>query len=228
MQLSGAWQQIDWFPLWLSLRVAVIATVVSLGAGLALAYLLARCRFRGREALDALITLPVVLPPTVLGYYLLVVLGRNTPIGKAFEAVFGFPLVFTWQAAVVAAAIHSIPLLVKSARAALESVDRSLENAARTLGASEWRIFFRVTLPLARRSILAATVFAFARALGDFGVTIMIAGNIPGKTQTMAVAIYDAVQSGHTLPANIMVLIISAVAVGILYWTNRLEAGRAL
>ena len=176
MELFGAWQQIDWFPLRLSLQVAGMATVISLGVGLALAYVLARHSFRGRDALDALITLPIVLPPTVLGYYLLVVIGRSTPLGQAFEAVFGFPLVFTWQAAVVAATFHSVPLLVKSARAALESVDRNMENAARTLGVSEWRIFFRITLPLARRSILAATVFAFARALGDFGVTIMIAG----------------------------------------------------
>src|SRR3990170_8141517 len=225
--MLSALGSIDWFPFWLSLRVAAIATVISLLVGLVLAYILARHEFRGRELLDALITLPIVLPPTVLGYYLLVLLGRNSAFGRVFESVFGFPLVFTWQAAVVAATFHSVPLLVKSARAALESVDRSLENAARTLGASESRIFFQVTLPLARRSILAATVFAFARALGDFGVTIMIAGNIPGKTQTMAVAIYDAVQSGNTLPANIMVLIISAVAVGILYWTNRLESVRA-
>ena len=219
-------RQIDWFPLWLSLKVAVIATAVSLGAGLALAYALAHYRFRGRNILDALVTLPVVLPPTVLGYYLLVLLGRNTILGRTYESIFGTSLVFTWQAAVVAASIHSIPLLVKSARAAFESVDRNMENAARTLGASEWRIFFRVTLPLARRSILAATIFAFARALGDFGVTIMIAGNIPGKTQTMAVAIYDAVESGNTLAANVMVLVISALAIGILYWTNRLEGER--
>ncbi len=214
---------IDWFPFWLSLRVAVIATVLSLAVGLALAYALARFEFRGREALDSLITLPIVLPPTVLGYYLLVMLGRGSGLGRAFEALFGTPLVFTWKAAVVAAMFHSVPLLVKSARAALESVDRNVENAARTLGASESRIFFQVTLPLARRSILAATVFAFARALGDFGVTIMIAGNIPGRTQTMAVAIYDAVQSGNTLPANLMVLLISATAIGILYLTNRLQ-----
>jgi molybdate transport system permease protein len=222
------WQQIDWFPLRLSLQVAGIATGVSLVIGLGLAYVLARKSFWGREALDALITLPIVLPPTVLGYYLLVLLGRNTPLGQAFEAVFGFALVFTWQAAVVAATLHSVPLLVKAARAALESVDRNMENAARTLGASEWRIFFRVTLPLARRSVMAATVFAFARALGDFGVTIMIAGNIPGQTQTMAVAIYDAVQSGNLLFANVMVLLISAIAIGILYWTNRLESARAV
>jgi molybdate transport system permease protein len=217
---------IGWFPFWLSLQVAGIATVISLAVGLALAYLLARYEFRGREILDSVITLPIVLPPTVLGYYLLVTLGRNASLGRAFEAVFGFPLVFTWQAAVVAAAFHSVPLLVKSARAALESVDRNLENAARTLGASESRVFFQVTLPLARRSILAATVFAFARALGDFGVTIMIAGNIPGRTQTMSVAIYDAVQSGNTFAANVMVLIISATAIAILYATNHLQGAR--
>jgi len=226
--MTSALASIDWFPFWLSLQVAAIATVISLGVGLALAYILARYDFRGREMLDSLITLPIVLPPTVLGYYLLVLLGRNTAFGRAFEALFGFQLVFTWQAAVVAATFHSVPLLVKSARAALESVDRNLENAARTLGASEARIFWQVTLPLAQRSILAATVFAFARALGDFGVTIMIAGNIPGKTQTMAVAIYDAVQAGNTLPANIMVLIISVTAIGILYATNRLQGARIL
>jgi len=220
--------QIDWFPFWLSLRVAVIATAISLVVGLALAYLLARHRFRGREVLDSVITLPIVLPPTVLGYYLLVVLGRDSAFGRGFEAVFGIPLVFTWQAAVVAAAFHSVPLLVKSARAALESVDRNVENAARTLGASEGRIFFQITLPMARRSVLAATVFAFARALGDFGVTIMIAGNIPGRTQTMAVAIYDAVQTGNTLPANLMVLIISLTAIAILYATNRLQGERLM
>jgi molybdate transport system permease protein len=224
----NAFSQIDWFPFWLSLRVAVIATAVSLVIGLALAYVLARHKFRGRELLDSVITLPIVLPPTVLGYYLLVLLGRDSAFGRGFEAVFGIPLVFTWQAAVVAAAFHSVPLLVKSARAALESADRNIENAARTLGASEGRIFFQVTLPLARRSVLAATVFAFARALGDFGVTIMIAGNIPGRTQTMAVAIYDAVQSGNTLPANLMVLIISLTAIVILYATNRLQGERLL
>lgn len=221
--MSTHWFALDWFPLWLSLRVAALATVLSLGVGLALAYILARYRFRGREALDALVTLPIVLPPTVLGYYLLVLLGRASPLGEAYEAVFGAPLVFTWQAAVIAAMLHSIPLLVKSARAALEGVDRNLENAARTLGASESRIFFQITLPLARRSILAATVFAFARALGDFGVTIMIAGNIPGRTQTMAVAIYDAVQAGRNGPALVMVLVISALTLAILYLTNRLQ-----
>src|SRR5580700_9895913 len=144
---------IDWFPLWLSLRVATLATASALAVGLWLAYLLANRDFRGKELLDAALTLPLVLPPTVLGYYLLVLLGRSSPIGHVYEWLFGGPLVFTWQAAVVASLFHSTPLLVKSARAALETVDRSYERAARNLGATELRLFMRVTLPLARRSI---------------------------------------------------------------------------
>ncbi|HYL38082.1 MAG TPA: molybdate ABC transporter permease subunit [Bryobacteraceae bacterium] len=213
---------IDWFPLWLSLRVAGISTVLALAIGLWLAWALANREFRGKEVLDAGVTLPLVLPPTVLGYYLLVALGRNSPIGHLYEWLFGAPLVFSWQAAVVAALFHSTPLLVKSARAAFESVDRSYERAARNLGASELRLFWRVTLPLARRSILAATALAFARSLGDFGVTLMIAGNIPGRTQTMAVAIYDAAEAGNGQVARVLVLIISAVALAVLLIANRL------
>ena len=207
--------RMDWFPLWLSLRVAGFATVISLAISLSVAYLLARRQWRGREVLDAVTTLPLVLPPTVLGYYLLVVIGR------------GSALVFTWKAAVVAALLHALPLLVKSARAALESVDRSYERAARNLGASEWKVFWRVTVPLARRSVFAAAALAFARSLGDFGITIMIAGNIPGRTQTIAVAIYDAVESGNGALARALVLVISVVAIAILYLTNRLERRQA-
>src|SRR5437667_5782344 len=214
---------VNWFPLWLSLRVAGLATLISLLIGLWLSYVLANRKFRGKELLDAIVTLPLVVPPTVLGYYLLVALGRSSPIGHLYETVFGQPLVFTWQAAVVASTFHAIPLLVKSARAAFESVDRSLERAARNLGASEWRLFWRVTLPLARRSILAAVALAFARSLGDFGVTLMVAGNIPGRTQTVAVAIYDAVESGNTALARTLVLVISAVALLILTLANRLN-----
>jgi molybdate transport system permease protein len=216
--------QIDWFPLWLSLRVATLATAAALAVGLWLAYLLANREFRGKEVLDAALTLPLVLPPTVLGYYLLVLLGRSSPIGTLWEKLTGGPLVFTWKAAVIAALLHALPLLVKSARAALESVDRSFERAARTLGASEWRLFWRVSLPLARRSILAATVLAFARALGDFGVTLMVAGNIPGRTQTVAVAIYDAVESGNGSLARTLVLIVSVTALLILTLANRLAS----
>jgi molybdate transport system permease protein len=218
---------VDWFPLWLSLRVAGLATVVSAVAGLALAFALMRGRFPGKNLLEALTTLPIVLPPTVLGYYLLVLLGRNSFLGEAYEAVFGAPLVFTWQAAVVAACFHATPLMAAAGRAAFESVDHTLENAARSLGAGEWRVFTRVTLPLARRSISAAGIFAFARALGDFGVTIMIAGNIPGRTQTMSVAIYDAVQSGQTQLANALVVVMSALAIAVLYGMKRAGARQA-
>lgn len=217
-------QAVDWFPLWLSLRVAVLATAISLVVGLAVAYALARGRFPGKDLLEAVATLPIALPPTVLGYYLLVLLGRNSRLGEWWEALFGAPLVFTWKAAVVAACFHSIPLLVRSARAAFESVDHTLENAARSLGAGEWRVFRTITLPLAKRTVAAAAIFAFARALGDFGVTIMIAGNIPGRTQTMSVAIYDAVQSGDTAAANALVLVMSAIAVAVL-WGMRAVVG---
>jgi len=214
---------VNWFPLWLSLRVAALATLISLALGLWIAYLLANRRFRGKELLDAVVTLPLVLPPTVLGYYLLVVLGRMSPVGRVYEWAFGGPLVFTWQAAVLASTLHAIPLLVKSARAAFETVDRSFEKAARNLGASDWRVFWRVTLPLSRRAVVAATVLAFARALGDFGATLMIAGDIPGKTQTAAIAIYDAVEGGDTLVARVLVLALSVVAIAIVYAANRLQ-----
>jgi molybdate transport system permease protein len=214
---------IDWFPLRLSLQVAFLSTGVALVCGLWLAYVLANREFRGKEFLDAAITLPLVLPPTVLGYYLLVLIGRSSWIGRAWEVVFGSPLVFTWKAAVVAALLHSLPLLVKSARAALESVDHSYERAARNLGASEWRLFWRVTLPLARRSILAATALAFARALGDFGVTLMVAGSIPGSTQTISVAIFNAVEGGNMALAGTLAVVISVVALAILTLAKRLE-----
>jgi molybdate transport system permease protein len=214
---------IDWFPLRLSLQVALLSTAVALVCGLWLAYVLANREFKGKELLDAAITLPLVLPPTVLGYYLLVLIGRSSWFGRAWEAVFGSPLVFTWKAAVLAALLHSLPLLVKSARAALESVDHSYERAARNLGASEWRLFWRVTLPLAQRSILAAAALAFARSLGDFGVTLMVAGSIPGSTQTISVAIFNAVESGNMALAGTLAVMISVVALAILTLAKRLE-----
>jgi molybdate transport system permease protein len=214
---------IDWFPLWLSLRVASIATLIALAISLPVAYLLATGRWRGRELLDAVTTLPLVLPPTVLGYYLLVVIGRESALGRLYEKIAGQPLVFTWQAATLAALFHSTPLLIKFTRAAFESVDESYTRAARNLGASEWKVFGRVAVPLARRSIFAAAALAFARSLGDFGITIMIAGNIPGRTQTIAVAIYDAVESGNGALARALALVISGVAIAILYLTNWLQ-----
>jgi molybdate transport system permease protein len=226
MLFSLLMNEIDWFPLWLSLRVAFISTLLVVVIGVALAWTLARNNFRGREVLDALVTLPLVLPPTVLGYYLLVLLGRASPAGKVYEAITGASLVFTWQGAVVAASIGALPLVVKTARAAFSSVDGELEDAARTLGKSEWEVFRRVTLPLASRGIAAAAMLAFARALGDFGATLMVAGNIPGRTQTAAVAIYDAMQSGHDGLALWLVCVLSVIAFAILYTTNRLTNTR--
>jgi molybdate transport system permease protein len=217
---------IDWFPLWLSLRVAALSTALALGIALWVSWLLANREFKGKDALNAAVTLPLVLPPTVLGYYLLVLLGRNSVLGQAYEWVFGQPLVFTWQAAVVAALIHSAPLLILMTKAAIESVDPAYARAARTLGASEWKLFRTVTLPLCRNSLLAASALAFARSLGDFGITIMLAGNIPGRTQTVSVAIYDAVESGNGAMARVMVLIVSAVALGVLTLANRLGRAR--
>lgn len=214
--------QIDWFPLILSIRIALIATAFVILIGVALGWLLARKRFWGRELLDAVATLPLVLPPTVLGYYLLVLLGRASPVGRAIESITGERLVFTWRGAVVAATIGALPLMVKTARAAIAAVDTNLEDAARTLGMSEWQVFRRVTLPLASRGIAAAAMLAFARALGDFGATLMVAGNIPGRTQTAAIAIYDATQSGREDYAAVMVLILSIAALSIVYGTNRL------
>jgi molybdate transport system permease protein len=218
---------LDWFPLWLSLEVAATATAISLLLGIWLAWLLANKQFAGKDVLDALTTLPLALPPTVLGYYLLIVIGRPTWIGRAWEALTGSPLVFTWKAAVIASTLHAIPLLVKSSRAALENTDQAYERAARSLGASEWRIFWRVSLPLARRPVAAAAALAFARSLGDFGATLMIAGDIPGRTQTAAIAIYDAVESGNTLVARTLVLIISVFTAAVVFLANRLERRRS-
>ena len=217
---------IDWFPLWLSLEVATAATLISLALGLGIAWLLANRDFPGKNLVDAIATLPLALPPTVLGYYLLVVIGRSSWIGRAWEAVTGSPLVFTWRAAVIASTLHAIPLLIKSSRAALESVDGACERAARSLGASEWRLFWRVSLPLARRPIAAATVLAFARSLGDFGATLMIAGDIPGRTQTAAIAIFDAVESGNTRAARVLVIVISILTASVVLLANRLERKR--
>lgn len=211
---------IDWFPLWLSLEVACAATVLSVLAGLGLAWVFVNKRFAGRDILDALITLPLALPPTVLGYYLLVVLSRSTGLGVIF------PLLFTAKAAVLAAMLHSLPLLVKSARASLENIDRNYEQAARSLGASEWRVFWRISLPLARRPIAAAAALAFARSLGDFGTTLMIAGDIPGRTQTASVAIFDAVNSGNTMLARALVLAVSVLTAAVVYLANWLENRR--
>lgn len=209
-------------PLWLTLKIALLATLIAGVVGIALGWWMSQRRFVGKDAVDALLMLPMVLPPTVLGYYLIVVIGRNGVIGKYLDSWFDINLMFTWQGAVIAAALVSLPLIYKAARAAFEDVDGRFLHAARTLGAGEFEIFLRVTLPLAVRGIAAGLMLAFARAMGEFGATLMIAGNLPGKTQTLSIAIYDAVQAGNDAQALWLTLVISVVCVVVLVVSSRM------
>ncbi len=212
----------DLGPLALSLQIATVATLLAAVVGVGLATLLANVRFPGRDLVDVVVTAPIVLPPTVLGFYLLVAVGRRSFIGHLFEAIFGSPIVFTRTGAVLAATVGALPLVVKSGRAALEGVDATLIRAARTLGAGAGRAFLTVQLPLAARGILAALMLAFARSLGDFGITLMVAGDIPGETQTASLAIYDAIQEHRDQAALVMVVALTTIAVTILYTVNKL------
>lgn len=201
-----------WHPLLLSVRIAGVATGLALLLGVGLAGLLAGRRHPLAGLLEATANLPLVLPPTVLGYFLLTALGARSPLGT-WLASLGMPLVFTWRGAAVAAAVVAIPLVLQSSKAAFETVDPDLRDMARTLGQSELAIFLQVTLPLAWRGVLAGTTLAFARALGEFGATLMVAGNIPGRTQTLPIAIYDAVQAGDAARANQLALALTLAAV---------------
>lgn len=213
-----------WIPLLLSLKVAGWATVLASLLGIGMAYALSRWNSPWSDAVDAILTLPMVLPPTVIGYYLLVLLGRRGWLGE-FLAKWNIELVFTWQGAVIAATIVAFPMVLKAARAAFEDVDPHIQNTGRLLGVSDAGVFFRLTLPLAFRGILAGVLLAFARALGEFGATLMVAGSIPGRTQTMSIAIYEAVQAGNDSLANLLVLVISVTCVVVL-WSARLLAPR--
>ena len=210
----------DLFPLWLSLQVSVVATAITLVLGVPVAWAFGRRRFPGRDLLAALVITPLVLPPTVLGYYLLVLVGTRGPIGRVLEAV-GIELAFTWRGAVLAACVASIPLLIRAAQAGFEAVDPRLEAAARTLGRSEWSVFWSVTLPLAWRAVMAGAVLAFCRAFGDFGITLMVAGSIPGRTQTLPLAIYDHVQANQMPEANTLALLAAGLVVALLLGLGR-------
>jgi molybdate transport system permease protein len=212
----------NWQPVVLSLQVTLVAAILIFVLGLALALLLARVRFRGKTMLESVISLPLVLPPSVVGYYLLLALGRGSPVVEWL----GWRILFTWPAAVVAGTVVGLPLMVQAARAAVAGVDPDLEHAARTLGSSEPAVLWRVTLPLARRGILAGLVLGATRALGEFGATLMVAGNIPGRTQTLPLAIYDAVQNRQYGMANWMVLLITVLAFIVLWLVRRVERTR--
>lgn len=215
-----------WIALALTLKVAAWATALNVALGVGIGFAMARCRFPGRDLVDALLTLPMVMPPTVLGYYLLVLIGSQGPLGGWLKGTFGINLIFTWQAAVIAATIVSFPLVFKSARAAFETLDPQLEQAARVLGVRESAIFFRVSLPLAWRGILAGLLLSFARATGEFGATLMVAGSIPGKTQTLSIAVYEAVQAGQDDTANFLVLLTSVTCILVLLAAGKLVPGR--
>lgn len=212
------------FPLRLSLQVAACATALTGVIGVGLAYLLARSDFRGKEALDLLLTMPMVLPPVVTGYYLLLLIGRGGVLGILGRRLLGAApqVTFTWHAAVLAAFVVSLPLTVKTARAAIESVDPALIGASRVLGRGELQTALRVVLPLAARGIVAGLLLSFARALGEFGATVMVAGNIPGVTNTMPVEIYSAVVYGDSASATALVLFFTAVSGAVILGASRL------
>lgn len=211
------------FSLRLSLQVAAVATVLIVLIGTSVAYFLARKDFRGKELLDILLTLPLVLPPTVTGYYLILLAGRNGLVGKYIFHWTGWNIMFTWHAAVLASFFVALPLMLKTTRAAIESVDQNLINISYTLGHGELGTFFKVILPLSKKGMVAGTILSFARAMGEFGATLMVAGNIPGRTDTMPIAIYTSASSGDWSTANIMVIFFTLVSGAFLYIANKLS-----
>jgi molybdate transport system permease protein len=210
------------FSMLLSLQVGATATIFIIIIGVAAACLLARRNFMGKELLDVLFTLPLVLPPTVTGYYLIILLGRNGFVGKQIYDYTGWSIMFTWYAAALASFVVALPLMVKTTRAAIESVDENLVNASYTLGHSEFETTLKVILPLAKKGIVAGALLSFARALGEFGATLMIAGNIPGKTDTMPLSIYTLASGGEWSKANFMVIIFTILSGLFLYVANKL------
>lgn len=208
-------------PVMLSLRVATLAVMMVFFIGVVVARLMSGRDFPGKDALEAVLTLPLVLPPSVIGFALLMLLGKEGPLGRLLEMLWGISMIFTWWAAVIASTVVAFPLLYQTVRASFRAVDPNIENAARTLGAGEWRVFWTITLPLAWPGLVAGVVMAFARALGEFGATLMVAGNIPGKTQTVPLAIYTATESGNIQTALVLVTIMTVISFAVIFWVNR-------
>jgi len=209
------------FSLRLSLQVAAVSTFFVVFFGICAAYILARKNFKGKEILDTFFTLPLVLPPTVTGYYLIILFGRNGFIGRYLYNLTGWSVMFTWHAAVLASFVVALPLMIKTTRAAIESVDKNLINASYTLGHSEFMTMIKIILPLSKRGIVAGTILSFARAMGEFGATLMVAGNIPGRTNTMPLAIYTSASSGDWTKANTMVILFTLISGGFLLIANK-------
>ena len=210
-----------WFPLYLTFWIAIVSSLLVLCSGVIIAYIFARRDFRGKKLAEVLITLPLVLPPTVIGYLLILLMGKNGFIGHMIYNVLGTGIMFTWQAAVIAAYTVSLPLMVRTTQAAIEAVDKELEYAAYILGRSEIETALAITLPLAKRGILAGLVLSFARSIGEFGATLMLAGNIQGKTNTMSISIYNAFQSGNDELAKVLVLILILMSLLAIALTGR-------
>lgn len=209
----------DLSPALISIKITLIATVIIFFLGISTAWWMTNYRGRWQGLLDGILTLPLVLPPTVAGFAILLLIGRHGPIGK-FLNLFGINIIFSWYAAVIASTVVAFPLMYKTAKAAFEQIDSNILNAARTLGVSEWKIFWKITVPMAWPGIAAATTLSFARSLGEFGATLMVAGSIPGKTQTIPVAIYFATSGGDMRVALIWVLIIFAISLSVMVATN--------
>jgi len=218
----------DWFPLWLSLGVAAAATLASVAIGILLAWLLSGGPFKGRGALEAAVELPLVLPPTVIGYYLLVIAADGSPLGRLYAALAGKPLLYSWQAAAAASVLYAAPWFVKSVQPVFESLQKEYGPAARGLGASRWRFFFHVMLPLAASQVAAAALLVFVRSMAEFGATLMAAGNLPGKTQTLSVAVYDAVARADGATARNLTAIASVAALAALYAARKIRMRRAV
>ena len=209
----------DFSPLWISLKTAFLATIITSIIGIFISYKMANYKGRGRGLIDGVFTLPLILPPTVIGFFLLLICGKNGFVGKIFMS-FNKNIIFSWSATVIAATVVAFPMMYRTCRSAFEQIDKNMISAARTLGLSETKIFFKIAIPLAWPGIIGGLVLSFARALGEFGATLMIAGNIPGKTQTMPVAIYFAVEGGDMNKAMLWVLIIVAISFIMIFLLN--------
>lgn len=216
LQLNNAFMQEFLSPIWLSLKVATISGVIVIIMGTLIGKVLARRKFKGKAIVETLLMLPMVLPPTVVGFLLIVVFGKNSIIGQAIEWIFNQPIIFTWWAAVIAAVVVAFPLMYQSAKSGFQQVDRDIEEAARIDGAGEWKTFLFISVPLASKMLLAGSILSFARALGEFGATLMFAGNIPGVTQTIPTAIYIALDSGDRLLAWMWVTVVMILSFGMM------------
>lgn len=212
-----------WSPIKLSLEIASISVIVVFFFGVAAARILSRRNFYGKTVIETLLTLPLVLPPTVVGFLLIIIFGINSPVGRMIEAVFGGPIMFTWWAAVIASSVVAFPLMYQSAKTGFLSIDSGAEEAARVDGANEWKVFLFVTLPLSARTLVTGFILSFARALGEFGATLMFAGNLPGKTQTAPTAIYIAIESGNMEAAWLWVITLAGISFLMLYSTTRIK-----